>query len=301
MSDAALVTKTPPDGFDEDGVQVVSSSALGVLARGEVEAQLDAAHKYRRSIQRFTRDTLSLATITQDVAESCLYAVPRDGKMIAGPSVRLAEIAASCYGNMHVAARIVDVTDKEVVAQGVVWDLEKNLRVSVETRRRITKKSGARYSDDMITTTGNAAASIALRNAIFRVIPRALIGPIYDQVKKVAVGDAQTLIARRGQILERLARIGVSLDRVLARLGKVGPEDIGLDDLEVLIALGAAVKNGDQNIDDAFPAPAAAVPGTAPGEEGKRISMKGNKPKADEPKPETKPEPPPAERQPGDD
>jgi len=295
MNEAALA-----EVFDDDGVQVVSSSAIGVIAKGEVEAQLDAAHKYRRSIQRFNRDTLSLATITQDVAESCLYAVPRDGKMIAGPSVRLAEIAASCYGNMHVAARVVDVTDKEVVAQGVVWDLERNLRVSVETRRRITNKSGKRYSDDMVTTTGNAACSIALRNAIFRVIPRALIGPIYDQVKKVAVGDAQTLVARRGQILERLARIGVSLDRVLARLGKVGTEDIGLDDLEVLIALGAAVKNGDQNIDDAFPQPAAAVPPTAPGDEGKRISMKGKKPdeppaKADAPPPEAK------GRQPGDD
>ncbi len=277
---------------DEDGVVHISSSAAGVMARGEVEAQLDAAHKYKRSIQRFMRETLSMATVSQAVAETCVYAMPRDGKMIAGPSVRLAEMAASCFGNMHIAARIVDVTEKEIVAQGVVWDLERNLRVSVETRRRITTKTGRRYSDDMITVTGNAAASIALRNAIFRVVPRAYIDSIYDQVRKVAVGDAQTLPTRRGAILDRLNKIGVSFDRVLAKLGKVGIDDIGLEDLEVLVGLGSAIKNGEQNIDDVFPAP--VPPPAPPSEDGKRISMRGKK--ADEPKP---PEAPPAGREPG--
>ena len=235
----------------------VDVSAVAVLARSETEAQLDAAHKYPRSIGRFLKEAVALATLTQEVAESCIYAVPRDGKSITGPSVRLAEIVASAYGNLHVGARILGAEEKEIVSQGVAWDLEKNLRATVESRRRITGKTGKRYNDDMITMTGNAAASIALRNAIFRVVPGAYVKAIYAKVKEVAVGTAQTLGAKRGAVVERLGKMGVTPDRVLARVEKATVEDIGLAELETLIGLGTAVKNGDATIDDAFPDPKA--------------------------------------------
>ena len=69
------------------------------------------------------------------------------------------------YGNLQLSSRIVEVADTYIVAQGVVWDLEANVRISTETRR-ITTEEGRRYNEDMIMMTGNAAASIALRNAI---------------------------------------------------------------------------------------------------------------------------------------
>lgn len=259
----------------------VALSMAAALNRSDVEAQLTAAHQHPRKVARFLNEAITLATMTRPIAEACMYAVPRDGKLITGPSVRLAEICASAYGNLHIGARIVDVEEKEVVAQGIAWDLERNLRATVETRRRITNKQGRRYSDDMITTTGNAAASIALRNAIFRVIPKAYVQQVYDRARLTAVGDAKTLVARRDELLERLTKIGVHPDRVFHRLGKQKP-DISLDDIELLIGLGSAIASGDTEIDEAFPAPpSAAISGAAP-EEGRRISMKGKA--ADAPK-----------------
>jgi len=181
---------------------------------------------------------------------------------------------------LHVAARIVDVEEDNVVAQGVAWDLEKNLRVTVEVRRRIKGKSGRRFSDDMITVTGNAAASIALRNAIFRVVPRAYIDRIYDKARQVAVGDAKTLATRRAQVLDRLQKMGATSDRVVARLGVAGVEDIGVEQLEVLIGLGTAIKEGSLQVDEAFPEP--APPPAAPTEDGTRISLKGSKSRGSE-------------------
>lgn len=245
--------------------------AVAVLNRGEVECQLDAAHRYRRSIKTFLREALSLATITRPVAESCIYAVPRGGKPISGPSVRLAEICASAYGNLHIAARVLDAEEEEIVAQGVAWDLEKNLRVTVEVRRKITDRNGRRFNADMINMTGSAAMSIALRNAIFRVVPRAYVDSIYAKVRLVAVGDAQTLAARRDEVMARLLKIGVTAERVFLRLGKAGVDDIGLEELEILIGLGTMIKNNDQSIDEAFP-PVAAAP-APPGEDGRRIKM----------------------------
>lgn len=255
----------------------VESATVAIITRSEVEAQLDAAHKHKRSVKAFLNEALTLATLTRQVAESCIYAIPRDGKTVAGPSVRLAEIVASAYGNLHIGTRIIDIEEKEIVAQGVAWDLEKNNRITVETRRRITGKTGRRFSDDMITVTGNAAASIALRNAIFRVVPRAYVDSIYAKVREVAVGDAKTLDARRKEVVERLAKIGVPPDRVFGKLGK-RIEDIGLDEVELLIGWGTAIKNGDQQIDDLFP-PVSPAP-APPAEDGRRISMKGSK-KAD--------------------
>lgn len=270
-----------PDPIDQlaarEDAQVVqvSMNAVGAITKSEVEAQLDAAHKYPRSITRFLQEASNLACLTVEIAESCIYSLPRDGKTITGPSVRLAEICASAYGNLHVGARVLDAEEKEIVSQGVAWDLQKNLRATIEVRRRITGRNGRRYSDDMVTTTGNAGASIALRNAIFRVIPRAYVNQIYDKARKVAVGDAKTLVNKRGELLDRLLKLGVTQDRVLLRLEKTGVEDIGVADLEVLIGLGTAIKQGETTIDEAFPAPAPSP--AAPADDGKRMKIGSSK------------------------
>ncbi len=268
---------------EEQEITIVSEGAAGAIVRSEVEAQLSAAHRYPRSVKRFMQEAQTLATLSQEVAESCIYSIPRAGKVIAGPSVRLAEIAASAYGNMQVGARVLDAEEREIVAQGVAWDMEKNLRVTIEARRGILDRNGRRFKDDMIVVTGAAAASIALRNAVFRVIPRAYIDEIYRRVQQVAVGTAKTLSSRREEVLQRLAKIGVPQERVFAKFDARGLEDIGLEQLEVMIGLGTAIKGGEMPIDEAFP-PVAPAP-AAPEQDGKRISMKSSGKKS-EPKPE---------------
>ena len=231
----------------------VMESAAGALNKSEVEAQLDAAHRYPRSIRSFLNEAITLATYDQEVAMSCIYTLPRGGKPISGPSIRLAEICASAFGNLHMGARVIGVEDREIVAQGVTWDLERNNRVTIEVRRRITDKNGRRYNDDMITMTGNAAASIGLRNAIFRIIPKSYVTAVYNRAREVAVGNASTLSARRATVIERLTKMGAMQDRLLARISRRSIEDITLDDLEILIGLGTAIKNGDESVDNAFP------------------------------------------------
>lgn len=257
----------------ETRVQVLTTTGAVALAKSEVESQLDAAHRYPRSITKFMRDAQTMATLDVEVAQSCIYALPRGGKTISGPSIRMAEICASAWGNLHLAARVVGVEDTEIIAQGGAWDLERNTRYSVENRRRITNKNGGRYNEDMITTTGNAAASIALRNAVFRAIPRAYVDKLYAIVRKVAVGDATTLATRRAQVLERLGKMGADQARVLHALGKKGVEDIGLDELEVLIGYGTAIRDKEKTVDELFPPVPVTPPAGASEEQGRRMSL----------------------------
>lgn len=267
---------------DDEHLALVSPQALGAMVKSEIEAQLAAAHRFPRSIKVFLKDALTLATDSVEVAQSCIYTLERRGEggkknLIVGPSVRLAEMAASAFGNMHSGLRIIDEAEKFITGQGIAWDLQKNNLVQLEVRRRITGRNNRRYSDDMVVMTGNAAASIAYRNAIFRVIPRSYISRIFETVRTVARGDAKTLTARRKDVLERLEKRGVSMDRVFARLEVKGTDDIGLEHLEILIGLGTSLASGEETIDDLFPMPGPTPAPAAPAEDGKKISFAGKK------------------------
>lgn len=257
-------------------------STVAALARSEIETQLDAAHKYPRSIGRFLKEAKALATLTREVAESCIYTLPRSGKAITGPSVRLAEIAASAYGNLHISTRVIDAEakDKTICAQGLAWDLEKNNRLTSDVLRRITDRNGHRYNDDMIVVTGNAAASIAFRNTVFRVIPRAYITEIYNAARLVAVGTAATLAKRREDALAHFGKMGVLKEQVLARIERASVEDITLEDLEVLIGISTAIRDHGGGIDEHFPSAKTPGPGGVKTNGGTSALIQAADPKA---------------------
>jgi hypothetical protein len=275
---------------DEDGVlddllgrdvQHMDTSAAAALNRSEIEMQVATAHRFPRSIKRFLSDAITMATMDEEVAGSCIYALPRGNKTITGPSVRLAEIVASAYGNLHVGSRVLDAGNKEITAQGVAWDIEKNYRVVKEAQRRITDRGGGRYNDDMVIVTGNAAASVAFRNAVFTVIPRAYVDHVMAAARRVAVGDAKGLYEKREKLMERLQKLGVTKEQILAKVGKESVEDIGVTEVELLIGFGTAIKDDPSKLEEFFP--------TVKAEKGEKADAK---PKA------AKSEPKPKEREP---
>ena len=244
-------------------------SAIEAQGRAECDMQIATAKRYpmhsdARGIERFRNEATALATLDEETSASCMYALTRAGKTIPGPSIRLAEIAASAYGNLKYGYRVMDIGERMVTVQGVAHDLERNVAVSAEVQRRITDKGGRRYSDDMIIVTCNAAGAIAARNAIFKAIPAALIKPIYDAAKLKATGGKQTLEMRRVGALQKFALIGVNEARLLARLKHQSTSQITTDDLAALIGLYNAITSNEQNVDEVFP-PIEALPVADPG------------------------------------
>lgn len=237
---------------------IVEPGTLSRLVESEINQQVATAKKYPRSLQRFADEAMAMVTLDKATANECMYALPRDGKSITGPSARFAEIAASCWGNNRAGARVVDVGDQFVTAQGVFHDLERNVAVTIEVQRRITDKSGRRYKEDMIGVTGNAAVSIALRNAVLKGIPKAFWAPAYDAALRIIRGDASTLADRRDKALDYLSKThAVSAERVCAALEVEGKNDIGLDELMTLRGMLQAINDGDTTADQAFPEVAA--------------------------------------------
>jgi hypothetical protein len=227
-------------------------SALPALSRAEIDIQIATAKRWPRSIVAFKKQAMELATLDEETAGACFYALPRDGKRIEGPSIRLAEIVASTWGNLRVGARIIEITDRAVIGQGACFDLEKNVAASVEVSRRITNRMGKRYSDDMVNTTAQAAMSIALRNAVFRVVPFAIVKDVYEAAKLVSLGKGLTMEQSRAKCVGAFAKLWPALTPdILWRLaGKTGADDIGTDELVQLRGLFTALKDGEISLEE---------------------------------------------------
>lgn len=250
------------NGSEAREVSISDPSLLSVISKAEIDQQIATAKKYPRSIKLFINRAIEMATLDEQIATECIYALPRrekdpvtgktEVKMIEGPSARLAEIAHHAWGNCIAGARVIDDHGEFVTAQGVFHDLETNSKVNFEVRRRITTKRGDRFSADMIAVTGNACASIALRNAVFKGIPKAFWSKIYEAARKTVAGDSRTLVNRRSYALDVMQKLGATREMVLEFFGLEGIEDIGIDHLATLQGLANAIKESEVTVEEAF-------------------------------------------------
>jgi hypothetical protein len=184
-----VATEYDLEEVEEGDEQRELSGALSQITSSEIEQQVAVARRFPRSITGFRREATQLVTMDEDTAGECMYALPRAGKKIEGPSARFAEIIANSWGNCRAGARTMDDDGKFVTAMGFFFDTQKNVAITYEVKRRITDKDGKTFKDDMIGVTANAACSIALRNAILKGVPKAFWKPVYDAARKCAIGD----------------------------------------------------------------------------------------------------------------
>lgn len=229
--------------------------SAGTLDRAAIDSQVATAKEYPRQMTTVLREAESLATTTEEIAESCYYVVPRSGKKIDGPSARLAEIMVYAMGNMRAEADIIDIGKKFVTAMGTCFDLERNVASRVRVMRRITDKKGRRYSDDMISVTANAAMSIAYRNAVFKLIPQSFVKPIYDKARLTSAGKGKSLEAKRSGAVSFFGEHGVEPEKVYAFLGIKGLDDIGVDEIITLKGIANAIKNDETTAELVFDPP----------------------------------------------
>ena len=263
--------------------EVVDVSTATALAKAELDQLIVTARAFPRNITQFQKRCMNLVTLNPEVAEECIYALPRkdrDGEdiTIEGPSARLAEIVWNSWGNCKAGARVIAEEAEFVIAQGVFIDLERNAQVSYEVRRRITNRKGNRFTADMIAVTANAACSIALRNAVFKGIPKALWNDAYEAARAIVSGQSDgTLVERRKRALDYCQKLHVTEERVLATLGVAGPADIGTAELLRLRGIITALKDGETTVDEAFPPVGAAAPAAPPsrGVEGLKTRLAG--------------------------
>lgn len=241
-------------------VQNDSELTVSPIQRVELDTQIATAKAYPRVAKTVLENAIGTATMNLDIAESCFYIVPRAGDTITGESIRLAEIIAGEWGNLHFGTRVLGHSNKEVTAEAVVWDLEKNNKVTIQETRRITNKDGKLYSADMIQTTGKAASSIALRNGIFKMVPRSFTLSIVMKIKEY-ITTAKNPEERIKKALASFASKKVPEAALLKILGKEKVSDLDANDLFQLIGLWNALKDNVITVDEILNPPKDEVDG----------------------------------------
>lgn len=245
--------------INEDGEEIIdprktlAEQTLAVdLERVAIDQQIATAHKFPRSIDVVVKKISTLALYNKESAENCFYALPRGGKPIIGPSIGFANIVMQAWGNCRVGARIVGVdrARKVVVAEGAFLDLETNAQSIAPVDRRVVDKRGNIYNDDMIIVTGQAAASIARRNAILNGVARGIWHPIYLEALNVVRGDQKTFAENKDAAWKALAQFGISPEKALLVLGLKGEADMTFEHLPTLRGMYVALRDGQTTVEE---------------------------------------------------
>ena len=259
--------------------EVMQEQPLGIIERAQIDMQIATAKQFPRSISEAMDKAKNLACYSPLIASQCTYSVPRGGKKITGPSIRIAEIMGTSWGNLRYGGRVLSIGERSLVCQGVCHDLETNVSVSVEVSRGILDRDKHRYSEDMIVTTSMAGISIAIRNAIFKIVPAAFVSDVLTSAQKVARGEDQGLEARLASALTFFEDKGVPAVRVFVSLGIKGAEDVTWEHIDTLLGYATAIRVEGIPITDIFPA--------APAKKTKKPPATPKSPTPEKPAPQT--------------
>lgn len=243
--------------MENEIIEVKQADMLAAINRTEVDIQISTAKQYPRDLSQVLNKIATYAKMDKETAEDCFYVLRRKNKegvdeVIEGLSIRMAEIIASAWGNLRIQTRIIGNDGRMITAQAMCHDLESNVAVCKEISRSITTRTGRTYSQDLQILTGNAASSIAFRNAVLSVIPKAITKKIINDVKAVAIGSSIDLEQSRKNVIAYYNRIGVKTDQLLQYLGIGSIEEIDQQTIFELRALRNAIEEGTTTVKETF-------------------------------------------------
>lgn len=190
------------------------------------------------------------------LARAAIYAYPRAGQTISGPSIRLAEELARAVGNIEFGIRELSQREGESEMQSFAWDLETNV-ISVKTftvkHERHTKTGVTKLVDprDIYELTANQGGR-RLRACILAVIPPDLVEEALEQCKKTLAGDTSKPLADRIKaMISSFAPYGVTTAHIEQKMG-VKVDSLMVDQLTDLVSIYNSLKDGMSKPSDWF-------------------------------------------------
>jgi hypothetical protein len=129
------------------------------------------------------------------LAESAMYSYPRGNQTVTGPSIRLAEVLATAWGNIDFGVIELEQKDGESVMMAVAWDLQTNTRSSrvfVVPHERKSGREIKRLEDprDIYELTANQGAR-RLRACILAILP--------VDIQEIAIEECEKNVEGRRQ------------------------------------------------------------------------------------------------------
>lgn len=265
-------------------------------AIAEAQGKLVIAKRFPRD-QALAYQRVMEACSRPGLADEAMYAYKRSGATVTGPSIRLAEELARCWGNIDYGIRELSRKPGESEMEAYAWDLETNTVTSQKfTVKHVRDTREGRYdlTDERdIYEIGANMGARRLRARLLAILPPDLVESAVARCRATLAGNVEVPLADRVRaVVDAFSALGVSaqlLERYLRKpLAEVLPEELG--DLR---AIYKAVKDGTAKASDFFAQPEPAPEATAPAAGQKRpralAAVAAAAPKAD---PQPQPDPP---------
>lgn len=229
---------------------VVTTETVSLM---DVATFVPVARQYRRDIALVLPEAIAMATVDPEIASQCWYTLKYGSTDIEGPSVRLAEMMVSAWGNMAVSIDSFEEHEDYVLVRGFVVDTEKNIAIQDFCTTRIVTKAGKRYSADVIKTSIEATRSKLYRNLVFRIIPRAFTNRVLDEAMTTLSGGATDHPTRVSKMFE-FWQDGHSIEAkaVLEYLEIEKQEEVTPAMLQEMVGLAQAVQDGKMTAERAL-------------------------------------------------
>lgn len=201
------------------GAAVESESQRAIA---EVQAAILLAKKFPRD-QVDAADRILAACCRPTLAESAVYSYTRGGQEVTGPSIRLAEAIAQCWGNLQFGIRELAQGGGKSTVEAFAWDVETNTRqvkVFEVPHTRYTKAGTKLLTDprDIYEMVANQGAR-RLRACILGVIPGDVVDSAMAQCEATLRTKVDVTPDGIKQLLGAFAEIGVTPDQIAQKLG----------------------------------------------------------------------------------
>lgn len=207
----------------------------------------DEALAYSKIMTSCSRPTL---------AASGEYAYPRGGQTVSGPSIRLAEELARCWGNIEYGIRELSRQEGNSEMEAYAWDLETNTYSSQKfTVRHLRDKNGGAQvltqERDIYEITANMGGR-RLRARLLAILPPDLVEAAVNQCRKTLAGDNSLPLADRVRALvDAFSPLGVTEKHLRAYLNK-SLDEILPEEIATLRGVYNSIKNGLAGVADFF-------------------------------------------------
>jgi hypothetical protein len=239
-------------------LQAAPAEALLSRQAQEVQAAMIVAKRFPRDVQDAMNRILSSCQ-RASLAEQSTYEYARGGSKITGPSIRLAETMAQCWGNLDFGVTELEQRVGESTVMAYAWDLETNTRqckiFNVQHIRK-TKDQTKTLDDprDIYEAVANNGAR-RLRACILGIIPGDIVDMAVAECEKTLAQNKKKvpLTERIKKMVDTFKTIDVVESQLAAFIGKESTNDFSDGDLDRLRKVYAAIKDNLAKKEDQFP------------------------------------------------
>jgi hypothetical protein len=189
-------------------------------AVAEVHGKIFIAKSFPRN-EALALQNLLVACGTVSFAEEAFYNVPRAGGTVSGPSIRLAEEVARCYGHMDYGHRELSRDENKSEVEVYAWDMQNNnfSRRQITVMHTIDKKINGIMTGVKLTSQKDIDDKIAnvaakqMRGRILALVPKWLVAEATLACKNTLAGMGVESIQQRViGMTKRFAQFGVTVE-----------------------------------------------------------------------------------------